>query len=246
VRCAAAGLSWEPDGDADPATGRFRIGPLPPGTYRLQGSIRVSETEVRRSAWSEPITVGAHETRDVGVLQMPATGAVVVTATGPDGAPLDGLDVVLEDSTGWSENPWLAGKLAQGRLRIDDVAPGSFRVRINGGRDLPTVYAPVTVAASEDTTVAVHVPAGVACRLVLSPVSEPVPIHQTFVWLRDGALFERYTNWWEGNGERTWPMRLLPGSYEVAITSETGRREVNWFVIGPDDAPDRAIAIRLP
>jgi hypothetical protein len=102
------------------------------------------------------------------------------------------------------------------------------------------------VVARQEARVELRVPKGVAVKLVLSPISEPVPMHEWFVWMRDGALWQRYENWWEGNGERTRPLRLLPGSYEVTITSETGKRETNRFTIGPGDAPGRAIAIKLP
>jgi len=245
VRCSSAGLRWEPSAEVDAATGAFRIGPLPPGTWRLQGSVGEGR-ENRRSAWNEPFALAARETRDVGVIEMPKTGAIVVTATGPDGAPLDKLSVVLEDSTGWSENPWLVGKLDHGRLRIDGVAPGSYRLRVGGERELPSVFQPVIIAAATEATVAISVPKGVGVELVVSPVSEAVPIHELFAWHRDGMLFQRYDNWWEGNGERVWKQRLLPGSYDLTVTSETGKITTNHFVIGADDADGRRIAIRLP
>ena len=85
-----------------------------------------------------------------------------------------------------------------------------------------------------------------AVKLVLSPISEPVPMHEWFVWTRDGEPFQRYENWWEANGERTWSQRMLPGVYEVMITSETGRQETTRFVVDANDRPDRHIAIKMP
>lgn len=245
VRGSAEGLRYVPSVDVDAATGQFRIGPLPAGTWRLQGSIGEGR-ENRRSAWSEPLALAIGETRDVGVIQMPVTGSIALTATGPDGDPLDGHSVVLEDSTGWSENAWLVGKLDHGKLRIENVAPGDYRVRVGGDRDLPTVYERVTVTAKHVASVELRVPKGVAVKLVLSPISEPVPMHEWFVWTRDGELFQRYENWWEGNGDRTWSQRLLPGAYEVTTTSETGRQETTRFVVDANDRPERPIAIKLP
>lgn len=245
IHCSAEGMQWDPSTDVDVATGQFRIGPLPAGTWRLQGIVGEGR-QLRRSAWSEPFVLGVGETRDVGVIQMPVTGSIVLTAVGPDGAPLDGHFVALEDSTGWSDSAWFVGRLDHGKLRIENVAPGDYRVKVGGERDLPTVYERVTVAAKQEVNVDLRVPKGVAVKLVLSPISEPVPMHEWFVWTRDGVLHQRYENWWEVNEERTWRQRLLPGSYEVTITSETGKRETNRFTIGPDDPPDRVIPIKLP
>lgn len=46
--------------------------------------------------------------------------------------------------------------------------------------------------------------------------------------------------------EAFWPMVLLPGRYELTITSETGKQEINRFTVGTQDPPDRRIPIRLP
>jgi hypothetical protein len=245
VRGSTERMHGSVEAKVDAATGQFRFASLPAGTWRLQAIVG-EWSEHRRSVWSEAFALGVGATHDVGVMQMPSTGSIVVTATAPDGAPLDGRSVALEDSTGWSENAWLAGTLDKGTLRIDRIAPGDYRVRIGGERDLPTVCAPVTVTAKGVANVELRVPPGVAVTLVLSPISEPVPMHEWFVWTRDGELFQRYENWWEGNGERTWSQRLLPGAYEVTITSETGRQETTRFVVDANDRPERPIAIKLP
>ena len=245
VQCSTERMHGSVHVDIDAETGQFRIGLLPAGTWSLQGSVGEGR-ENRRSAWSEPLALSVGETRDVGVIQMPSTGSIALSATGPDGEPLDGHSVVLEDSTGWSEMPWLVGQLDQGKLRIENVAPGIYRVRVGGERNLPSFYERVTVAAKHEASVDVRVPKGVAVKLVLSPISEPVPMHEWFVWTRDGELFQRYENWWEGNGERTWSEHMLPGAYEVTITSETGKQESTRFVVDANDRPDRRIAIKLP
>jgi RNA polymerase sigma-70 factor (ECF subfamily) len=245
VRGSTERMHGSVEAEVDAATGEFRFTSLPAGTWRLQAIVG-EWSEHRRSPWSEPFALGVGATHDVGVMQMPSTGSIVVTATGPDGAPLDGRSVALEDSTGWSENAWLAGTLDKGTLRIDRIAPGDYRVRFGGERDLPTVYAPVTVTEKHVASVDLRVPKGVAVKLVLSPISEPVPMHEWFVWTRDGELFQRYENWWEGNGERTWSQRLLPGAYAVTITSETGKQESTRFVVDANDRPDRQIPIKMP
>ncbi len=246
VAASAAGQRHEQSVDTAPSTGAFVLGPLPAGTWRVQASVETDGVFSRRSAWSEPFEVRAAEVRDVGSMQMPATGWIDVEVSGPDGQPMHGESVCLEISTGWSEQPWLAGTLDHGRVRIADVAPGSYQIRVGGGKHLPLHYTPVTVRADSGTQVTVRVPKGIGVELVMPPISEPVPMHLDFVWHRDGALFVRYDNWWEGNGERTWRQRLVPGAYELTVTSETGKRTVNHFTIAGGEPDGRKIAIQLP
>jgi RNA polymerase sigma-70 factor (ECF subfamily) len=240
VHFTTAGLFYEPSAKVDPQTGRFRIGPLTSGLYRLQGS-----DGARRSAWGEPFALAAHETRDVGVIRMPAAGSIALTVRGPDGAPLHGADVDLEETFGWGETLLGGGKTEQGEARLADVAPGSYRVRISG-RDLPEVYQSVVVAAGRETMMEMTVPASVKVRLLLAPVTEPAPIRLAFSWTRDGESFQRYVNRFEAKAELQWSLRLLPGSYEITITSETGMQEANRFVVAASDPPERVIPIRLP
>jgi RNA polymerase sigma-70 factor, ECF subfamily len=246
VACSAAGQRHERGTATEPATGAFVLGPLLAGKWRVQASIETDGMCSRRSAWSEPIELRAGEVHDLGVLQMPATGWIDVTATGPDDQPLHDHSIVLEVSTGWSEQPWLAAKLERGQARIPDVAPGDYRVRLGGGKGLATHYVPASVRAGSGTPVTVRVPKGVGVELVLTPITEPVPMHLDFVWTRDGELFQRYDNWWEGNGERKWQQRMVPGAYELTVTSETGKRAVNHFTIGANEPDGRKIAIQLP
>ena len=96
-----------------------------------------------------------------------------VTVIGPDGKPVGGADISLEDSSGWTASLFSAGKTEQASALLD-VSPGVHRVRVSG-RDLPDVYQTVTMAANADTKVQVEVPVAVPVRLATS-VTEPVPI----------------------------------------------------------------------
>jgi hypothetical protein len=243
VRFASPVLRWHPDAAVDPATGAFRLGPLPDGPWRVQVSVGKAP-DVRRSAWSEPFEVLRDAAHDVGTLQMPVTGSIDVTAVDADGSALRD-DVVLEDSDGWSETPWSAGALVDGRLRIPNVAPGRYRIRLGGGAR-PTVYTPVTVSSGVTSTLHVALPRGIAVVIGVPPVSEPVPIHEHVEWRRDGELFQRQWNWWEGNGERTWKLTLVPATWEVIVTSETGKVATTRFVVADGDPPGRRITIAMP
>src|SRR5262249_19466514 len=90
VQCTAEGLPYQPDAKVDQGTGRFRLAPLPPGTWRVQVTVQDGEFSYRRGPWSEPFALAAKAARDVGVLQMPKAGSIALTVRGPDGKPLDG------------------------------------------------------------------------------------------------------------------------------------------------------------
>jgi hypothetical protein len=174
---------------------------------------------------------------------MPVGGSILATVrTQGDGK---GVEVGLVESHGAGTTCHGFGKIEHGEIRIPDVAPGSYRLRFYG-HDFPDVYQPVTVVSGEVTRVETFVPAGVRCRLRFTSVTESPPIHETVVWTRDGLPWQSYTHWVGVEGAASWDLRVLPGAYEVTITSETGKRAVNRFVIAPADAPGREIPIRMP
>src|SRR5262249_2132555 len=84
ARCSAEGLASQPDAKVDPGSGRFRIAPLPPGTYRVVATVQDGELSYRRGPWSEPFALAAKAARDVGVLQMPKAGSIALLVRGPD------------------------------------------------------------------------------------------------------------------------------------------------------------------
>lgn len=54
--------------------------------------------------------------------------------------------------------------------------------------------------------------------------------------MRGGASLHRYDNWLQGKAEMVWPKRLLPGAYEITVTSATGMRATTRFAVAADDA----------
>ena len=242
VRCTAKGLYSDPTGQVDALTGRFSIGPLTPGTYQLQ--TRIGEPP-RDSAWSEPIVLLRGEALDVGQVRAQEPGTIAIVVTGSDGEPVNGARVALKCASEWSGALGRSTETEDGAAQIKNVAPGSYRVKVFG-RGLPSVYAPVVVVAGEKSEVRLRIPRSVKCTLVLSQPSEAVPIHENYVWSRDGELHERWTNWWESARENKLTMHLAPGDWNVVITSETGKRSVNDFRVDLDDPPGREILIRLP
>jgi len=163
----------------------------------------------------------------------------------PGGRDLDGAVVNARDANDWQSSLYGTVAVEHGRARLTDLAPGPCRIRVSG-RGLPDLPVEAVVRAGQEATVKVAVPAGVPVRLMLSAVTEPTPIHVTVAWTRDGEPWERYTNWVEGTVAHAWSRCLLPGSYQVVATSETGRRETSAFIVANGDQPNREIPIRMP
>lgn len=227
----------------DAESGTFSIGPVPADRYLLEVYFR---DPFRVSSFHGPLVVAHGARLDVGTIRMQPPGSVAIRCTGTDGAPLDGVPVALAADVAGFESWWSAGKLANGTVRVDTIEPGAYRCRVGGGGDLPVVHHRFAVTSGTETTVELRMPQSTGVQLVLSGCTEPVPIQLEFVWTRDGQAFQRYSNRWEMAGPRTWLQRLTSGTYRLAITSETGRRVVNDFVIAADDPEGRRIDITLP
>lgn len=242
VRCVAPGPQHPLELPVEPATGRFSIGPLPPGEYRLQAT---ADRRQRRSRWSDPIRLEANESRDVGSLTIPLSGTVRVEVTDASGNAITGASVQISENHGWGEIYWFGGKTQQGWLELKHLAPGAHRLWIQGP-GVGEFPADVVVAAGQVTRLELRAKAGIACKLVVSAATEPVPMLHIWSWVLDGRPGRCWPNWCEFQVEGIWPMALLPGSYELTITSETGKQEINRFTVGTQDPPDRRIPIRLP
>ncbi|MGK0482129.1 MAG: RNA polymerase sigma factor (sigma-70 family) [Planctomycetota bacterium] len=242
VRCSAQGLAWAPEADADAGTGRFVIGPLPPGSYKLQ---TITGDPSRWSAWSDPIVLRSNETLDVGPLELSPPGSVTALVTDADGVTLTGVPVSLEVSTGWSAVFVQSSTTSEGIARLDDVSPGTYRVRAGGGA-WPSVYASVEVQAGKETSVAIVIPASVECRVLIGPPTESTPMRESIEWRRDGEFHELWDNEWESSAEAALTLRLVPGDWEVRVTSETGATAVSQFVVAHDNPPGTEHRVHLP
>lgn len=220
--------------------GSFRIGLLPAATYRVRALF-----EHTRGPWTDAFALRQGETLDLGTLQAPATGSVIATVRDAAGKLLDGVECQIVESLEGLDTAFAGGRTKAGTARIDGLAPGDYRLRITG-RDQPVVNAPFTIAEGKETAVDVTVPDSVACMLHLQPPSEGAPLQIAFTWSRDGTVFLQHSDWWRANSELVLPRRLVPGDYDIAIASETGKREVNRFTVRAGDADGKEIAIKLP
>ena len=141
---------------------------------------------------------------------------------------------------------WSVGETdARRRLRIEDFAPGDYFLHVSG-IVLASQLFPFTIRAGQTTPLEVVPVKGVSCVFVLPPVSEPAPIRLRFSWSRNGDVFECYDNNFEGSFPLRWSRRLLPGRYEVVVTSETGVIRTTRFVLAENQRDAREITLDLP
>jgi RNA polymerase sigma-70 factor (ECF subfamily) len=213
----------------EPATGKFRLGPLPPGTWRFEA----------RADGLAPLPMGekgavAGETVDMGVTRLPGASFLRISPRRSEGTAPRTLRVTLFDSAGirardmnllvdGSGARW--GPLPPGRflLRVDEVAPG-----VSGAS------APVLLEEGKETTV--DVPLGAAIRAYLripKPEAAGGPIYCR-VTVRDAAgtvvAEDQGSVWDRPQGEEglgpakvySCLVTLAPGTYSVAASTREG------------------------
>lgn len=220
--------------------GEFAVGLLPAGRYRVR---LLAERE--RGAWSEPFDLRAGEIRDLGTLRPAPCGGVRAMVLGADGRPLEGAECRIVARLGEIDQVLASVRTGRGAAACAGLPCGDYLLCVRGA-ELPSVQVPFRVEARRQTELAVTVPAGVACRLRLSPPSGGAPQLLSFGWTRDGALAEQDVEYWLADTETVRVLRLLPGSYELAVTGESGRRAVTGFGVPADAAAAVEVAVRLP
>ena len=130
---------------ADPATGRFELGPLVPGAWSLAIEARGYPTvEVG------PRTLAGTETWDLGDVRLTSGGRIVATVRREPGVEADVRWLEVLDSGG-TIVAWI--EPADGRLASGPLEPGAYIVVAQAGPDVALERVPVDVRAGEDAAV---------------------------------------------------------------------------------------------
>ncbi len=126
----------------DPATGRFTIDHLPPGTYRV-----LAMAHGFPDARSVDHVLAADATLDIGTVQLAHGGIVAVR-----GLPPNTTDLKLQLL---DEHDQLFAYIALDALRSPPIVPGAYKLRVTG-RDRPPQDIAVQVRAQEVSTVEIR------------------------------------------------------------------------------------------
>ncbi len=243
-------MAWDSDAGTgsdihpvDPRTGRFRIGPLPPGQWTL------SLNDGRRrdpSLEPGPFTLAAHQELEIPAQTIPARGTLRVVVELPEGrnATASGIQVWLHDEHGVH--------IGNTRAVADDPATfepytalpaGTVRVHCFG-EGLHVIDQPVTIAAGQEN------------RLVLRPrsglrtwirIALPEPVARMFsldyrVVTADGAAVLDGQHYVMADGRDV--LDLAPGRYRITIEHASGARGEFDLEAGAG-TPEQPIELRL-
>jgi hypothetical protein len=220
---------------SEEATGRFKVGPVPPGEYMVMISARGFPD------WQlADLTVRARETRDLGYVRMLKGGTVAVTLVSED-ATLGRLPLrVLRDghlvTTLWLEDR---------RGRSPELPPGPHGLQV-WGRGFSCEVIPFEVRTGEETKVEVRPRRGVA-RKVRFEVDDP---GATSRWLhvvvRDAAGKTCIDHHASSNGSEPldYELAYAPGEYTVEATTRSGRRGTASFRVDAE-APGETVVVRV-
>lgn len=229
------------DADADASTGRFSIGPLRAGRYRLQFEGRGAGRLDRECE------LVVDQRLDLGAIQLEAAGWVRVRLTSTDsGATLEGVSCVLVDSSG-RDMGWIEFDGVE--ARSDGVAPGEYRVRTSSqrGRADDTT---VIVQSNEETRIEVAVEPATSRWIAMRFPANRRDAREAHFVVRDATgriVSERSRPLIideDGEG-RASIFGLLPGAYDVEVTAQpnlSGHATVVVESLAPDS---RAIPIEL-
>jgi len=216
------GMHSSPVESVDAATGAFRIGPYPPGDYRLRVQAPGFPTILLRGRLDDG---GADW--DVGSLQLEPGGTLRVDLVADTTAslPRHWLNVLDGDGMGVAQLDDDGGAARAGPLR-----PGDYVLQL-GGDGLVNAQVPFAVSAGVETHLQVPVHAGVRALLTVTvPEGEDLRAAvQVAIADRSGAPVYRGVLWCNGRGATT-PTMLDPGTYAVAVWRGARRTAAEWTV----------------
>lgn len=215
-------------------TGAFDFDALPAGTYELDASAHGYPPGVRIGRW----TLGPGQRLDAGELRLADPAVLSVDLRTGDGGAVEGAVVRVRTKPEDDAEHGYARALQRdeaGLWRSGPLPPGTYELSVSAVDVVP--HLEVVELAGGPQLQHVVLSRGVECVLDVSfadyreGVSEPRALDaaRIDVSVRDhrGEVVrsERWTKRWEGEQRRArFPMRLAPGTYDVAVTDQTMRR----------------------
>jgi hypothetical protein len=210
----------------DDTSGRFELGPFPPGVFRL----------TLESPGGEQISLGPRdlapgETWDCGVTRLAPAGRVVVRLQ-PEGIEL-GQDLWLRIR---GENQFWRAEGLDGSnplLRTAALPPGRYKLVVLGG-DYAEVDVPFEIRSGEETPIEVPIRRGRSAAVAVS-CDDPAltQIELSLTRAQDALAITRFLGRSKDGTFRD-GLHLAPGAYWVEARA-ADRRADGELVVGPED-----------
>ena len=235
VHASMLGADFRGSVDRIDESGRFRLGPLPPGTY-LFSFVRKNETERLLG----PLELAADEERDLGVVQIEPKGRLELRLHRENGVPFNkGFSVGLLDGNGFIS----VATTDDGELFVDPAMfPGTYRLQ-SAGDCIATNPSPIEIRSGQTTRMEKTLSPGSVREINFRiPESELTP-NRIHVVVRDKTDFvvERDCRMERSNGPYSGTYGLvaafLPGHYTYEVTGVEGFHASGAFDVGETGAP---------
>jgi hypothetical protein len=156
-----AGFNRCPIVTTEAETGRFELGPYPPGEWVLRFWLGFADFATERR------TLGPNETWDVGDVLVQHGGQVVATLRREEGLEARSCFMTLESETGASEWMQLEGDVARSRA----LAPGHYRL-VAGGQYAGLTVQELDVRSDAETCVEVVLVRGIGVKVSFVDATE--------------------------------------------------------------------------
>lgn len=225
-----------PNLDTDPDSGRFELGPFPPGEWSLlvmlEGFGPVRTTKVR---------LAQGESHDFGDIVLQQAGRVIVRFASEPDVDTSGTFAYLSTEDGRSA--WLA---LDGRTATSErLAPGRY-VLVSGAKAAATTTRELELLAGEELALDVTLRAGIATRVSALYEDGDALTGSTRLQVSN-ALGHRCVDLDLDPAEQrtSWTVQLLPGRYRATARDAQGRSGVLEFAVPADGVELLEPVVRL-
>ncbi len=201
-----AGFNRSPILTTEAATGRFQLGPYPPGEWVVR-----LKTAGFAEFVSERHTLGPNETWDIGDLMMSHGGRIVATVRREEGVDVRSGFLMLTSEAGTSESLQLEGDVA----RSGALSPGRYQL-LSGGQHVALALREVEVRPDEETRIEVVLTRGVGVRVRFVDANESALDHALTYELFDVQERLQTAEIRPEYGPIEWTGFLAPGSYRFS------------------------------
>lgn len=202
--------SHQPTERPDARTGRFEIGPLPAGEYRIH-----VEVEGKGSIQLGSRSLAPRQKLDLGTIRFAAPGTATIAFAPESAAPGTDLDLVLRGDSGYASDFFI---VEDGARRSVPVLPGSYTLEVWGPGIAPVTRQVEVVSAGDTrTTLSLQKAADVTIEVV--PETHPgVAFLVVDLRIEDGAqkeVFRRLMQIHRKGDVYPWSRGLPAGEYRV-------------------------------